>query len=203
MRKLKISVLAASVLLWGMGCSSTETATTENNTTTEGVVATDSPAATGTAADATTDATATASIDSTSFAMVAASSDMFEVLSSTEAQSRAVNPEVKKFAHHMLTDHTKTTSELKTIAASKNITLPTSPLPMHQRMIQKVHNADAKEFDESYMEAQVMAHKQAVALYETASNNVTDPELKAFAAKTLPALRMHLEMAQKTKDLVD
>jgi putative membrane protein len=74
---------------------------------------------------------------------------------------------------------------------------------MHQRMITALGTEDAKEFDETYMEQQVMAHRTAVTLFETAAKTEADPELKAFAQKHLPHLRMHLTMAQKTKDLVD
>jgi len=92
---------------------------------------------------------------------------------------------------------------MKTLATSKNILLPGAPLPMHQAQMQALSAEDADDFDKAYMTAQVLAHRQAVSLFETASTSTTlDPELKAFAAKTLPALKMHLDMAQKTRDQV-
>ena len=132
---------------------------------------------------------ADATADTTSFPIVAASSDMFEISSSTQAQSKATHADVKKFAGQMITDHNKTTAELKTIAGSETITLPTAPLPKHQKMIETLSAGDAQAFDKSYMDAQVKAHTEAVALFETASNNEADPELKAFAQKHLPHLK--------------
>jgi len=201
MKKIKISFLAVSALFWGVGCSSSNTDTGATASTAETVAGTDTAATAAT--DAATGATTTQPLDSTSFPVMAASSDMFEVLSSTEAQKRATSADVKAFAQHMITDHTKTSTEMKTLATSKNILLPGAPLPMHQTQMQALSTEDADDFDKAYMTAQVLAHRQAVSLYETASTSTTlDPDLKAFAAKTLPALQMHLDMAQKTRDQV-
>ena len=201
MKKLKLSFLAASALFWGMGCSSSNTDTANTASTAENVAATDTAATA--ASDMATGATTTQPLDTTSFPVMAASSDMFEVLSSTEAQNKATSPDVKAYAQHMITDHTKTSTEMKALASKKNLLLPAAPIPMHQRMITALSTEDADDFDKAYMTAQVLAHRQAVSLYETASNSTTlDPELKAFATKTLPALRMHLDMAQKSRDKV-
>lgn len=198
MKKLKISLFTLGILIWGVSCNSSGTENTANTDATETSAAEEGAAATDTTAMAG-DAVA----DSTSFPIVAASSDMFEITSSTQAQSKAAHADVKKFAGQMITDHNKTTAELKTIAGAKNITLPTAPLPKHQKMIEAVSAGDAKAFDKAYMDAQVKAHTEAVALFENASNNEADPELKAFAQKHLPHLKMHLDLAKKTQGMVD
>ena len=192
MKKLKISLFTFGVLLWGMGCNSPSTENTADSTA-ETAATEDSAAATDTDMAA----------DTTSFPIVAASSDMFEITSSTEAQSKATHADVKKFAGQMITDHNKTTAELTTIATAKSMTLPTAPLPKHQKMVQMVTSADAKGFDKAYMDAQVKAHTEAVTLFENASKNEADPELKAFAQKHLPHLKSHLDMAKKTQGMVD
>jgi putative membrane protein len=46
---------------------------------------------------------------------------------------------------------------------------------------------------------QVTAHQDAVALFESYAKGGDDPELKKWAAKTLPNLKRHLTMAQKLK----
>jgi len=197
MKKLKISLFTLGVLVWGVSCNSSDTETTANTDATA-----DTSAMEDTAAAMDTNMAADATLDTTSFPMVAASSDMFEISTSSQAQSKAANADVKKFAGQMVTDHNKTTAELKTIAGSKNITLPTAPLPKHQKMIETVSAGEAPAFDKAYMDAQVKAHTEAVTLFDNASKNETDPELKAFAAKHLPHLKMHLDLAQKTQGMV-
>ena len=51
-------------------------------------------------------------------------------------------------------------------------------------------------FDKAFVEAQIKAHQDAIALFEKESNSGGDSELKAFAAKQLPGLRAHLKQAQ-------
>jgi len=48
----------------------------------------------------------------------------------------------------------------------------------------------------------VKEHEAAVKLFEGQSKNGTDEELKAFAAKTLPALQHHLEMVKELQSKV-
>jgi putative membrane protein len=43
-------------------------------------------------------------------------------------------------------------------------------------------------------------HKEDVDMFEKASNKGTDADVKAFAAKTLPVLRTHLDSAQAVND---
>ena len=197
MKDLSFTMLAAGALFLGIsGCSSSTTETTTTSTA-EGVTET-----TTTPTDTDADAS-TAPLDSTSFHALAASSDIFEVLSSVQAKAKAQNAEVKKFAEQMITDHTKTSDELKQIAAKRYLGLPTVALARHQRMLDELTNEeDMDEFDDEYMSMQVKVHSQAVELFESAAENETDPELKAFAVRHLPHLRMHLDNAKRIKDMV-
>ena len=52
-------------------------------------------------------------------------------------------------------------------------------------------------FDKAYAEGVgVSAHEDAVKLFEDASKNAKDPEVKQFATETLPILQQHLQMAK-------
>ena len=63
-------------------------------------------------------------------------------------------------------------------------------------MASKLTNLSGAEFDRAYTDEMVQAHQRAVQLFEDVSHTAGDPDLKAFAAKVLPTLRHHLEMAQ-------
>lgn len=206
MKNVTLTLCAAGLFALGLGaCSSTNTSTEDTATTktAESITAQD-PSAAARTREVNRGTEMAADMDTTSFPMMAASSEMFEKVSSELVQTRGSNQEVKNYAQHMITEHAKTTQELQSLVARKNITMPTSLAPAHQRMLNHLNDSkDTRKFDERYMEAQVMAHQQAVALYEDASKNEADADLRAFAAKTLPALRMHLDMAKKAKDAVD
>ena len=57
--------------------------------------------------------------------------------------------------------------------------------------------AEAKHFDKEFIrEVGIDDHRKDIKLFEKASKNADDPQIKAFAAKTLPALVNHREHAQ-------
>jgi putative membrane protein len=124
-------------------------------------------------------------------------SDMAEIQLSQIAQQKATRDDVKQLAGRMIQDHTKTSSELKSIAGNANVTLPTTLDRKHQQAVQKLQGMTAgAEFDRQYLNLLVADHKQAVALFRTESKSGRNPDAKAFAAKNLPALEEHLQMVQ-------
>jgi putative membrane protein len=134
-----------------------------------------------------------------SFMMKAAQSDMLEIMSSQTALQKSSNEEVRRFAQMMIDDHTRTSDELRTLAASKNVTLPTAMSGKQQSMVSKLNSAAAgMEFDREYMKMQVRAHEDAVKLFQKQANDndAEDADARAFAAKHLPALQGHLTMAR-------
>jgi len=201
MKYSKVVFLAAGAILWNLsGCSSSNNETADNRTTERVNNTKVTDIETRTPRDT---AESSMPMDTTSFAAVAASSDLMEIQTSTQAQTKAKHPEVKQFASQMVMEHTKTTEQLQSLAGTKNLMLPAVPIPMHERMMVNLSKEkDADDYDKEYMDMQVLAHKQAIDLFERAAKNETDPELRAFAATTLPNLRMHLDMAQKTKNKV-
>jgi putative membrane protein len=136
-------------------------------------------------------------VNDNEFVMKAASGGLFEVESSKLAKERATSGEVKKFAERMITDHTKANQELMQTAKKANIEVPKMMAPKHQMMYDKVKEAKGAEFDRIYMDAQNAAHEEAISLFMGATEGVKNPELKAFAEKTLPVLKEHHELVKK------
>jgi len=97
----------------------------------------------------------------------------------------------------MVSDHTKTRTELKSmVPANLKAALPTALDDASQKKITKLRDAKPENFASEYDSMQVSAHKDAVSLFERYANGGEDPKLKDWAGKTLPALKHHLEMAQ-------
>lgn len=131
------------------------------------------------------------------FMMMAATSDMNEIAASQQAMSKSTNEEVKKLAQMMIEDHTKSSEELKPIAANKNVMLPNEPDSKHKSAMEKMSSMSGMEFDMAYVKMMVKDHEKAVSMFTKESNSGKDAEAKAFAAKTLPVLQMHLDMSRK------
>jgi putative membrane protein len=131
------------------------------------------------------------------FVTEAAQSDMFEIQSSKMALNSADAP-TKDFAQKMIDDHTKTTDELKAAVGKgeAHATLPTAMSSSQQSMLDTLKGLKGTDFDKQYHSDQVSGHKDAVSLFERYGKSGEDAGLKDWAAKTTPALKRHLEMAQ-------
>jgi putative membrane protein len=133
------------------------------------------------------------------FVKEAAMSDMTEIAAAKLGEERG-NSQEKAFAGQMITDHTKTSEELKSMAPAEAI--PTALDSSSQSKVDKLKDAKPDDFSSDFDSMQVSAHKDAVSLFERYAKGGEDPKLKDWAGKTLPALQHHLEMAQnlgKTK----
>src|SRR3984893_4745510 len=134
------------------------------------------------------------------FVKEAAISDMFEIDSSKLAQDKGNAPE-KSFASQMITDHTKTSTELKTLVSSGKVKaeLPTALDSSHQSKLDKLKGESGKDFSSDFDSMQVSAHKNAVSLFERYAKGGDNSDLKDWAGKTLPVLKHHLDMAENLK----
>ncbi len=131
--------------------------------------------------------------DDAKFAVDAANGGMTEIELSKLALARATNAKVKEFADMMVADHSKAGEELKGVAKTKNITLPDSVNEDSKKAIAdlSVKKAGA-DFDKAYVDKMVSDHKSTVDMFESASKNLKDADLKAFVDKTLPTIKGHL-----------
>jgi putative membrane protein len=130
------------------------------------------------------------------FVKEVAMSDMTEIAAAKIGQERG-NAQEKAFATQMITDHTKTSEELKSmVPAEARAAIPTALDSSSQSKIDKLKNAKPDDFSSDFDAMQVSAHKDAVSLFERYAKGGEDVKLKEWAGKTLPALQHHLEMAQ-------
>jgi putative membrane protein len=140
----------------------------------------------------------TAPVGDTTFVKKAAISDMYEIQAAQLAQTKATTADEKTFASRMITDHTKTTEQLKSILSSKSGMKPPAAMDAkHKALITKLKAASGASFDSLYAQQQVQAHQEAVMLFTAESQNGKDADLKTFATQTLPTLQQHLSMAQQ------
>lgn len=131
------------------------------------------------------------------FVYKAASGSMMEIQLSGLAQRNALNQQVKEYGAMMVKDHTKASTELKNLANGKKLTLPVALEKDVQDRVDSMSLQSSAGFDLKYMEMMVQAHQKDVAEFEKATTTLKDPDLKAYAVKTLPVLKMHLNEAEK------
>ncbi len=131
------------------------------------------------------------------FMMMLATGGMNEIGLSQTALSKSSSDEVKQYAQKMVDDHTAAGDELKTLAASKNVTLPMEMDAKHKAMNDKLSAMTGSAFDMEYMKAMMKDHETTVAMLKKESTGGKDADAKAFAAKLLPTVQGHLDMVKE------
>jgi putative membrane protein len=114
------------------------------------------------------------------------------------ALQKASSADVKAFAQRMITDHTKPNAEIAELATTKGLALATELSGDSKSALEHLTSLSGTEFDKAYMQHMVEDHEKDVAAFDKASTSATDMDLKAWAGRTLPTLKEHLELAKQT-----
>ena len=117
------------------------------------------------------------------------------------AQQKAKMADVKGLGKMMEEDHTKTLAEVTNLAMNKTIKVPASLTEKGMDANNKLSDMPAKDFDKAYCDMMVNGHKDAIDMFQKASAECSDADIKAWASEKLPHLQMHLDksMACQTK----
>ena len=185
----------------GSGTTSADASKTGGSTSSSKSAGTDAGAssgATGAKGGSSSDGTKELAMADKNFVTSAAVGGMFEVEAAKLAAGKASDPAVKAFASMLLSQHTKVNDELKQLAGSRsNVTLPTQLPSDKQAQLKKLQQATGPAFDRQFVQQiGVKDHQDDIRAFEKVSKDSKDPELKAWAGKTLPTLREHLAQAK-------
>lgn len=107
---------------------------------------------------------------------------------------RTSDPAIAAYGTMMVTDHSAANKRLAAIAAAKHIVLPQS-LGAHQASFDRIQDKRFETFDQEFARIMVNDHQQAILLFRSEAAGGADPDLRAFAAESLPTLEAHLAQA--------
>ena len=143
------------------------------------------------------DSGATVTDSDRDFVKKAAQINLAELQAATMALLKARDPAAKDFARHMLEDHTRVNGQLRRLAQSKGVVLPTVPSVLHKSKLRVLDAYDGSGFDRKYAdEFGVEAHQVAIRRFRQVLDHGGDPDVKEFARQTMPVLEQHLQRAQ-------
>jgi putative membrane protein len=126
-------------------------------------------------------------------------SNISEVAAGKLALEKSQSYDVKSYAQKMIDDHTKAQQELQTLADSKGVKLPTEPDAKHKALAKVMSGLKGDAFDKRYLkQGGLNDHENTHKLLQRVQARANDPDLKAYAAKTITAVDQHLTLAQET-----
>jgi putative membrane protein len=150
----------------------------------------------------------TGDLSDAQIAHVAVTANNGDIENGKLAKKKASNKEVRAYAVHMIKDHTNLNKESKALAAKLKITPEDNVVSKDleadsQGALDKLTNLSGKEFDESYINAEVKLHQKVIEVADTKlAPNAKNAELKAMLAKARPILVSHLEHAKKIQESI-
>ncbi|WP_197031930.1 DUF4142 domain-containing protein [Hymenobacter swuensis] len=196
MKRILLSISCLGVLMLG-ACNTASTDTDSDSTTatenTTDMVSSDSAATSEAAMTDAAGATAPHATDA-EFMQSAAHSDQNEIQLSKLALDKGITGMAKDHANKMITDHTKSTADLKPIAQKKGVTLPTDMDPEHKTIAEQMGTLSGKDLEKKYLEQMAMDHQKTVNTMVAHQKMTQDADLQGFITKTLPVVQTHLAM---------
>jgi putative membrane protein len=121
-----------------------------------------------------------------------------EIIISEAVLAQLSNAEIREFAKKMISDHMAENAELLALAHRKGAGFSTKL----DNSIVDDWSAKGDDLDRRYVREIISDHLQAVSFFEKASKS-GDPDVAAFAQRTLATLQRHLMMAHDVKREID
>lgn len=139
-------------------------------------------------------AAAHAALSAPGFVAKAGTSDLYETKSSKLVMT-SINAGVRKFAHEMVTDHTKSTAMVKAAAIKSGVHVKLPVLNGEQKSdLAALTAADDAARDRLYVQQQTVSHQAALELMQAETTTGDKPALKTAAGKIVPVVQRHIEM---------
>jgi putative membrane protein len=132
-----------------------------------------------------------------SFLTDAAEAQMMQISLGQLAQKNGTSSHVKKLGKMMEDGHSKSLADLKTLAKSKSIALPTTTPRSSNDDYNDLAKKKGKDFDKAYSKMMVQNHEDAIKLYEEVAEDTADPDIRKWASKQIVELKAHLAHAKE------
>jgi len=136
------------------------------------------------------------------FLKEAAQGGIMEVTLGKMAAEKAQSEAVKNFGLRMIKDHGQANVELKNLAQSEGVSLPSDMGSEGKELEQRLQKLSGAEFDQAYMQEMLKYHKKDIEAFNQEAQNGQDAEVKNWAAKTLPTLREHYQLGQTAAEKI-
>lgn len=139
------------------------------------------------------------------FVNKAAKSDAFEIAAAKLAATNATSAEVKAFAQQMIKAHTDSSAKIKAAAgkAKPAITIDAALTSDQKEDLAELKALTGAKFDEEYIDGQVDAHEDALALMRSYASGGTDSALKTTAGEIASVVERHLKTARDLETKTD
>jgi putative membrane protein len=131
-----------------------------------------------------------------SFVTSAQEGNLAEVEAARLVEQKSTNPAVKDFASRMVTDHTRDSEQLKTLASAEGVTLPSALSAAERTQDESWQKLSGTKLNDAYLRDELQDHKETISAFENEIEHGQDKAVKKYAEQTLPTLQDHIRIAE-------
>lgn len=131
------------------------------------------------------------------FANEAAQFGLANIMLGQEALRKSQNQSVRQFAQAEVAEQQSNAQQLKRIAPQLRVTLPSTPGPKYQAIMQRFSQLSGTQFDNAYLDEGVNAHLEAASLFQREAAFGRNPSLIALVNQGLPIINRHFTTASQ------
>ena len=128
--------------------------------------------------------------------------NMAEVELGKLAGEKASSDSVKQFGKRMVDDHGMAVADLKKLAEDKGVMVSTDMDSTHKKLYDRLSKLSGAQFDRAYVDEMVKDHRTDVKEFQREAEKAKDPDVKSWAAKTLPTLQDHMKLVEDVQTQV-
>ena len=122
-----------------------------------------------------------------------------EITEANDALQRLTTPGAKSFAQTMIADHQQSEQQVSQLATQKGLTLyDYQPSTVDMAADAQLQNVPDANFDQAYLNMQLMDHQKALQDIKLLQTQVTDTDLQALITQTIPVIQKHIDLAKST-----
>lgn len=129
------------------------------------------------------------------FLMTSSENSLEEIMFSQLALQNSSMVEIKDLAKTVGSTHTNNLNRIKTIASKHQVIVPSVLNEEANKSYKKLGNKTGADFEKEYSDWLVTSYKENIALFEKATQDAGNDEIKSWALTALPELRTQLEQA--------
>jgi putative membrane protein len=136
--------------------------------------------------------------DAQAYLFHAGAGDVFEVTTSMLLLQKSQNPQVRGFATMLIADHTMLSNTALATAKGAGVMPPPPELtPQQKAQITQLMSATPATIDRVYLQQQLPAHQQALALNQGYGAAGDTPALRQAAAAAVSKIQQHIVQVQQ------
>ncbi len=115
------------------------------------------------------------------------------------ALEKGTNDLIKNYAQQLIDDNEKLLKDLRTLAAQKNIVLPTTLSNDKADGLNDLREKEGKKFDEKFIEMVQRDHKRDLDNFEDAADS-NDRDIQQFAQRNVTLFEKHLAQVDQVEE---